>query len=222
MALNENIKSRRMQLKMSQEYVADQLGISRQAVAKWESGQSRPTSSNLTELAALFEMDVSELVDPQKWAEDKKEAETLKKDSQRNAKMHVGRVLSYLTINAGWDGYSSGLYSPVPLYWLAILAVGLILLFLTSIDMNKKCKLKGLQIAIGLVTIFSIFIMPDLIPVKNTGVLPDRAEPEILALYLEETTKLRAFLIAKHTEDYYAITIQQSKQKKLHRCLRRL
>lgn len=170
MALNENIKSRRMQLKMSQEYVADQLGISRQAVAKWESGQSRPTSSNLTELAALFEMDVSELVDPQKWVEDKKEAETLKKDSQKNAKMHVGRVLSYLTINAGWDGYSSGLYSPVPLYWLAILAVGLILLFLTSIDMNKKCKLKGLQIAIGLVTIFSIFIMPDLIPVKNTGV----------------------------------------------------
>lgn len=64
MALNENIKSRRIQLKMSQEYVADQLGISRQAVAKWESGQSRPTSSNLAELAALFEMDVSELVDP--------------------------------------------------------------------------------------------------------------------------------------------------------------
>ena len=170
MALNENIKSRRIQLKMSQEYVADQLSISRQAVAKWESGQSRPTSSNLAELAALFEMDVSELVDPQKWAEDKKKTETLKKASQRNAKMHVGRVFSYLTINAGWDGYSSGLYSPMPLYWLAILAVGLILLFLTSIDMNKKWKFKKLQIAFGLVTILSIFIMPELIPVKSTGV----------------------------------------------------
>ena len=170
MALNENIKSRRIQLKMSQEYVADQLSISRQAVAKWESDQSRPTSSNLAELAALFEMDVSELVDPQKWAEDKKKTETLKKASQRNAKMHVGRVFSYLTINAGWDGYSSGLYSPMPLYWLAILAVGLILLFLTSIDMNKKWKFKKLQIAIGLVTILSIFIMPELIPVKSTGV----------------------------------------------------
>lgn len=170
MALNENIKSRRIQLKMSQEYVADQLSISRQAVAKWESGQSRPTSSNLAELAALFEMDVSELVDPQKWAEDKKKTETLKKASQRNAKMHVGRVFSYLTINAGWDGYSSGLYSPMPLYWLAILAVGLILLFLTSIDMNKKWKFKKLQIVIGLVTILSIFIMPELIPVKSTGV----------------------------------------------------
>ena len=170
MALNENIKSRRIQLKMSQEYVADQLSISRQAVAKWESGQSRPTSSNLAELAALFEMDVSELVDPQKWAEDKKKTETLKKDSQRNAKMHVGRVFSYLTINAGWDGYSSGLYSPIPLYWLAILAVGLILLLLTSIDMNKKWKFKKLQIALGLITILSIFIMPDLIPAKSTGV----------------------------------------------------
>lgn len=169
MTLNENIKSRRIQLKMSQEYVADQLGISRQAVAKWESGQSRPTSSNLAELAALFEMDVSELADPQKWAEDKTKTETLKKALQRNAKMHVGRVFSYLAINAGWDGYSSGLYSPMPLYWLAILAVGLILLFLTSIDMNKKWKFKRLQIVIGLITILSIFIMPDLIPVKNTG-----------------------------------------------------
>ena len=66
MALSDNIKTRRTQLKMSQEYVADQLGISRQAVAKWESGKSRPTAANLAELAALFEMSVSELVDPEK------------------------------------------------------------------------------------------------------------------------------------------------------------
>ena len=46
MALSENIKARRTQLKMSQEYVADQLGISRQAVAKWEAGTSEPTSKN--------------------------------------------------------------------------------------------------------------------------------------------------------------------------------
>ena len=47
MALSENIKARRTQLKMSQEYVADQLGISRQAVAKWEAGTSEPTSKKL-------------------------------------------------------------------------------------------------------------------------------------------------------------------------------
>ena len=53
MALSENIKTRRTQLKMSQEFVADQLGISRQAVAKWEAGSSEPTAANLAELSAF-------------------------------------------------------------------------------------------------------------------------------------------------------------------------
>lgn len=46
MALSENIKARRTQLKMSQEYVADQLSIGRQAVSKWKVGTSEPTSKN--------------------------------------------------------------------------------------------------------------------------------------------------------------------------------
>lgn len=118
MALNENIKSRRMQLKMSQEYVADQLGISRQAVAKWESGQSRPTSSNLTELAALFEMDVSELVDPQKWVEDKKEAETLKKIHKEMQRCMLAE--SFLTSQSMPDGTDI-----LPVYIRPFLYIGL-------------------------------------------------------------------------------------------------
>lgn len=66
MALGENIKKRREELKLSQEYVAEQLGVSRQAVSKWETGQSEPTASNLIQLAAVFEMNLSELVAPNK------------------------------------------------------------------------------------------------------------------------------------------------------------
>lgn len=40
MTLGENIKKRREELKLSQEYVAEQLGVSRQAVSKWETGGS--------------------------------------------------------------------------------------------------------------------------------------------------------------------------------------
>lgn len=54
MRLGENIKNKRQELKLSQEYIADQLGVSRQAVSKWETGQSSPTASTLTELAALL------------------------------------------------------------------------------------------------------------------------------------------------------------------------
>ena len=53
-------------MKLSQEYVAEQLGVSRQAVSKWETGQSEPTASNLIQLAAVFEMNLSELVAPNK------------------------------------------------------------------------------------------------------------------------------------------------------------
>ncbi len=70
MRLSENIKNKRQELKLSQEYVADQLGVSRQAVSKWETGQSEPTASNLAELATLFEISLSELVDPMKYTEE--------------------------------------------------------------------------------------------------------------------------------------------------------
>lgn len=63
MTLGENIKKRREELKLSQEYVAEQLGVSRQAVSKWETGQSEPTASNLIQLTEVFEMNLSELVD---------------------------------------------------------------------------------------------------------------------------------------------------------------
>ena len=53
MSLGENIKTKRNELKLSQEYVAEQLGVSRQAVSKWETDQSQPKAKNLTELATI-------------------------------------------------------------------------------------------------------------------------------------------------------------------------
>lgn len=170
MALSENIKTRRTQLKMSQEFVADQLGISRQAVAKWEAGSSEPTAANLAELAALFEMSISELVDPQKYAEEQEAQEQRFKEKQWNSKMLFGRWGAVVLINAGWDGYSSGLYgTDFPYYWLAILIIGFVLLFITSKDMGKRHKLELLQIVVGLIMIFSIFFLPRIIPLEHVG-----------------------------------------------------
>lgn len=65
MNIGENIKNRREELKLSQEYVADQLGVTKQTVSKWETGQSEPTASNLIQLAEIFEISLSELANPQ-------------------------------------------------------------------------------------------------------------------------------------------------------------
>jgi len=66
MGLGDNIRRLRTERKMSQEYLAEQLYVSRQAVSKWENGQTEPTAKNLVELARLFNISVSELVEPEK------------------------------------------------------------------------------------------------------------------------------------------------------------
>ena len=64
MELGEAIRRRREELRLSQEYVAERLGVSRQAVSKWETGQSEPTAGNLVQLAEVLEIGLSQLVDP--------------------------------------------------------------------------------------------------------------------------------------------------------------
>lgn len=46
-SLGETLKEERLRCQMTQEFVAESLGVSRQAVSKWESGASDPSTSNL-------------------------------------------------------------------------------------------------------------------------------------------------------------------------------
>ena len=62
-SLGEAIKAHRTRCKMTQEFVAEHLGVSRQAVSKWESGTSDPSTSNLLALAKLFGVSAKELLD---------------------------------------------------------------------------------------------------------------------------------------------------------------
>ena len=54
MKLSDNIKFIRKENNLSQEQLAEQLGVSRQAVSKWESGQSMPDTDKIIQLSQLF------------------------------------------------------------------------------------------------------------------------------------------------------------------------
>lgn len=84
MTLGNNIKRRREELKLSQEYVAEQLGVSRQAVSKWETDQSEPTAGNLIQLAQVFEISLSELVDPDRYGNERSNPENSKHEKKPN------------------------------------------------------------------------------------------------------------------------------------------
>lgn len=61
-SLGEALKTHRMSCNMTQEFVAEAMGVSRQAVSKWENGTSDPSTSNLIKLAKLYGISGEELL----------------------------------------------------------------------------------------------------------------------------------------------------------------
>ncbi len=61
-SLGEALRAHRTRCKMTQEFVAETIGVSRQAVSKWESGASDPSTSNLLALAKLYGVSAEDLL----------------------------------------------------------------------------------------------------------------------------------------------------------------
>jgi DNA-binding transcriptional regulator YiaG len=61
-SLGEALKDYRTKNKMTQDFVAEMLGVSRQAVSKWESGTNDPNTSNLIALSKLYNVSPEELI----------------------------------------------------------------------------------------------------------------------------------------------------------------
>lgn len=71
MALGERIRDCRQRLQLSQEKLAEMMGVTRQAVTKWESDQSAPSTENLFKLAELFGTTTDFLLEVEKSQEKK-------------------------------------------------------------------------------------------------------------------------------------------------------
>ncbi len=74
-SLGEALKENRIRCQMTQEFVAETLGVSRQSVSKWENGSSDPNTSNLIALAKLYKISPEELL--------QQATETSENDSQK-------------------------------------------------------------------------------------------------------------------------------------------
>ena len=61
-SLGTVLKENRIRCNMTQEFVAEQLDVSRQAVSKWENGTSDPSTSNLLALAKLYDISADALL----------------------------------------------------------------------------------------------------------------------------------------------------------------
>ena len=61
-SLGEVLKQHREECKMTQEFVAESIGVSRQAVSKWETGDTIPNTETLKRLSKLFDVSINTLL----------------------------------------------------------------------------------------------------------------------------------------------------------------
>lgn len=62
MKMEEKLYQLRKQRRYSQEQLAELIGVSRQAISKWERGESKPDLDNLAALAKLYQITIESLV----------------------------------------------------------------------------------------------------------------------------------------------------------------
>ncbi len=62
MKFGDNLKTLRKSKKMSQETLAEKVGVSRQSVSKWETGEAYPEMNNIIALCTIFHCEITDLV----------------------------------------------------------------------------------------------------------------------------------------------------------------
>lgn len=62
MKFGENLKNIRKSKNISQEYLAEKFGVSRQSVSKWETGENFPSMNNIMCLCEIFKCKINDLV----------------------------------------------------------------------------------------------------------------------------------------------------------------
>lgn len=91
MKLSDNLKQIRKENNLSQEQIAEKLGVSRQAVSKWESGQSYPEMDKVLLICKEFNYNMDELMN-----ENVKEVKQTK-ESKININKYVEDFFEFIT-----------------------------------------------------------------------------------------------------------------------------
>ena len=99
MKFADNLKKIRKRKNISQEELADLVGVSRQSVSKWETSEAYPEMNNILELCKIFKCNINDLVNDQMVDLDSLDEEVkmsivkLKKEKQKQMK-GISKVLS--------------------------------------------------------------------------------------------------------------------------------
>ena len=102
MNFGENLKTFRKNKKISQEELAEKVGVTRQSVSKWEVGDAYPEMSNIVALCSIFKCNINDLindniVDIESFDEETKEEIVKFKKNQQKRMKAVSKAICITT-----------------------------------------------------------------------------------------------------------------------------
>ena len=108
MTLGEKLKLCRTDKGLSQEKIAELVGVSRQAVAKWGSDKTTPSSDNLIALSAMYEISLDELVSQKHSAPQENHAPNKDKTILHTNLTLIAIIMQTAFLNAAMQPLQSG------------------------------------------------------------------------------------------------------------------
>jgi transcriptional regulator with XRE-family HTH domain len=154
MSIGQRISKLRKDLGYSQEYVAERLDVSRQAVSKWETDASAPDTYNLIALAELFDVSVEYIAIG-------KQSEPAQPTFPKHASITVRQIVGVVLLGVG---LLSLIFGVLLSELLIVLSLYLIALGALAITIRKNRGFISMWVLLGITCIllmltarFSIF-----------------------------------------------------------------
>jgi len=136
----------RKQNKLSQESLAEKLGLSRQAISKWERGESSPDTDNLIALAELYGMSLDELLGNEPVKVNTQEEKAEQKD---NKLLKASPILFLVAVAV----YTVGGIALGGKWWAVMWILFTLVLSFTLYSVSKSASKRGLRILLTTISV---------------------------------------------------------------------
>ncbi|MCG8483080.1 MAG: helix-turn-helix domain-containing protein [Clostridia bacterium] len=98
--IGNRIITLRKEFNMSQEVLAERVGVSRQAISKWERGEATPDIYNITALADIFQLSIDEFIRGEEFDFKSKKPKIIAIELKKNAEKLIMLAIAIFIVSA--------------------------------------------------------------------------------------------------------------------------
>lgn len=98
--ISDRIITLRKEMNMSQEALSERVGVSRQAISKWERGEATPDIYNITALADIFGLSIDEFINGEEYDIKGKKPKIVALELKNNAEKLIMIAIAIIVVSA--------------------------------------------------------------------------------------------------------------------------